>query len=58
MVWPSRQDPPSGAKVVAHDVSDLGKDEKAVVVRHGPVVLKAGKSDGTASDGLGYTARG
>ena len=31
---------PSGAKVVAHDVSDLGKDDKAVVVRHGPVILK------------------
>ena len=46
---------PSGAKVVAHDVSDLGKDDKAVVVRHGPVILKvASKSDGTASDGLDW----
>ena len=31
-----------GAKVVSHDVSDLGKDDKAVVVRHGPVVLAVG----------------
>ena len=46
---------PSGAKVVAHDVSDLGKDDKAVVVRHGPVILKVdAKSDGTASDGLDW----
>ena len=46
---------PSGAKVVSHDVSDLGKDDKAVVVRHGPVILKvAAKSDGTASDGLDW----
>ena len=46
---------PSGAKVVAHDVSDLGKDDKAVVVRHGPVILTvAAKSDGTASDGLDW----
>ena len=46
---------PSGAKVVSHDVSDLGKDDKAVVVRHGPVILKVGaKSDGTASDGLDW----
>ena len=42
-------------KVVAHDVSDLGKDDKAVVVRHGPVILKVAlKSDGTASDGLDW----
>ena len=46
---------PSGAKVVAHDVSDLGKDDKAVVVRHGPVVLKVDTlSTGTASDGLDW----
>ena len=36
---------PRGAKVV-NDVSDLGKDDKAVVVRHGPVILKVdSKSD-------------
>jgi phage terminase large subunit len=46
---------PTGAKVVSHDVSDLGKDDKAVVVRHGPVILKVdAKSDGTASDGLDW----
>ena len=46
---------PSGAKVVSHDVSDLGKDDKAVVVRHGPVVLHVdAKGDGTASDGLDW----
>ena len=46
---------PSGARVVAHDVSDMGKDDKAVVVRHGAQVLKLGlKADGTASDGLDW----
>ena len=46
---------PSGARVVAHDVSDMGKDDKAVVVRHGPQVIALGlKSDGTASDGLDW----
>ena len=32
----------SGAKVVAHDVSDTGQDAKAVVVRHGARVLSLG----------------
>ena len=33
----------------------FGKDDKAVVVRHGPVVLAVkAKSDGTASDGLDW----
>ena len=46
---------PSGAKVVSHDVSDMGKDDKAVVVRHGPVVIRVdAKSDGTASEGLDW----
>ena len=46
---------PSGARVVAHDVADSGPDAKAVVVRHGPVVLQLGlKDDGTASEGLDW----
>jgi phage terminase large subunit len=46
---------PSGSRVVAHDVADSGPDAKAVVVRHGPVVLQLGlKTDGTASDGLDW----
>jgi len=49
---------PSGARVVAHDVSDMGKDDKAVVVRHGPQVLALGlKADGTASDGLDWAVQ-
>ena len=45
----------SGARVVGHDISDTGKDAKAVVVRHGARVLDMGlKHDGTASDGLDW----
>lgn len=45
----------SGAKVVSHDVADQGPDAKAVVVRHGPIVLDFDlKTDGTASDGLDW----
>ena len=45
----------SGARVCGHDVSDTGKDAKAVVVRHGARVLDMGlKHDGTASDGLDW----
>ena len=46
---------PSGARVVGHDISDTGKDAKAVIVRHGPQVLDMGlKHDGTAADGLDW----
>ena len=45
----------SGARGCGHDVSDTGKDAKAVVVRHGARVLDMGlKHDGTASDGLDW----
>ena len=45
----------SGARVVGHDISDTGKDAKAVVVRHGARVLDMGlMHDGTASDGLDW----
>ena len=45
----------SGARVCGHDISDTGKDAKAVVVRHGARVLDMGlKHDGTASDGLDW----
>ena len=45
----------SGAKVCGHDISDTGKDAKAVVVRHGARVLDMGlKHDGTASEGLDW----
>ena len=48
----------SGARVVAHDVADTGKDAKATVVRHGARVLEmALKHDGTASDGLDWALR-
>ena len=48
----------SGAKVVAHDVSDTGRDAKAVVVRHGARVLSLGlMHTGTASDGLDWALR-
>jgi phage terminase large subunit len=45
----------SGARVCGHDISDTGKDAKAVVIRHGARVLDMGlKHDGTASDGLDW----
>ena len=45
----------SGARVCGHDISDTGKDAKAVVVRHGARVLDMGlKHDGTASEGLDW----
>ena len=45
----------SGARVCGHDISDMGADAKAVVVRHGARVLDMGlKHDGTASDGLDW----
>ena len=48
----------SGAKVVAHDVSDTGRDAKSVVVRHGARVLSLGlMHTGTASDGLDWALR-
>ena len=48
----------SGAKVVAHDVSDTGRDAKAVVVRHGARVLSLGlMHTGSASDGLDWALR-
>ena len=48
----------SGAKVVSHDVSDTGRDAKAVVVRHGARVLHLGlMHDGNASAGLDWALR-
>ena len=48
----------SGAKVVSHDVSDTGRDAKAVVVRHGARVLHLGlMHDGDASAGLDWALR-
>lgn len=42
---------PAGQKVIAFDPSDVGNDDKALVERHGSVILNAlTKSDGNAND--------
>ena len=46
---------PLGIKVVAHDPSDLGPDDKSLVVRHGSVVTEAlTKTDGDVNDGMDW----
>jgi len=46
---------PTGAIVVAHDPSDLGTDDKGLVVRHGSVVLEAcSRSFGEIHDGCNW----
>lgn len=44
---------PLGIKVAAHDPSDLGPDDKSLVIRHGSVITDAlTKSDGDVNDGM------
>lgn len=46
---------PTGAVVAAHDPSDLGTDDKAVVVRHGSLILTAeSRSFGDVNDGCSW----
>lgn len=46
---------PEGIKVVAHDPSDLGPDDKGLVYRHGSVVLQAlRKTTGDVNEGMDW----
>lgn len=46
---------PTGAKVVSHDPSDLGTDDKGLVCRHGIVILEAAsRSFGDVNEGMDW----
>lgn len=46
---------PLGAKVAAHDPSDLGYDDKGYVLRHGSVILDVrSKDDGDVNEGMDW----
>lgn len=46
---------PLGAKIAAHDPSDLGRDDKGYVLRHGSVVLDVQvKDDGDVNEGMDW----
>lgn len=46
---------PGGARIVTHDPSDLGEDDKGLCFRHGSVILDVqAKSDGDVNDGCDW----
>ncbi len=46
---------PHGAKIIAHDPSDLGKDSKGLVTRHGSIITSVKESKtGDVSDGCDW----